>query len=261
MTAQAPEWMAPELWNLAKARVPEAEPVGDPFRAIAYEEGDHTDWQVSLEAGKCYIFTGVGDQTVEEMYLGLFDLEDEDVAEEKESPARVAIEWCAQVPGVYKLRGEVSEGHGHYNVGVFVNPRGAGISPGPTPAPVEPPPEQPDPVAAKDLEKVIKDMAKSEAAGAEQIGDFFGGSADKTDWYTALDKSKCYWFIGAGDDSISSLHLYLWDPSDKRITANKSETNTVSVGHCPDTSGMFHFQAKVDAGEGNYKVGVFAKKK
>jgi hypothetical protein len=104
-------------------------------------------------------------------------------------------------------------------------------------------------------------MAKASAPDSERVGDHFAGHADHTDWYVALETGKCYWFIGAGDDDVKELYLYLWDPADKRITANKSENNRVNVGHCPTSSGMYHFQAKVNSGSGKYKVGVFAKKK
>jgi hypothetical protein len=260
MTPTPPDWMEPELVRIAQSLVPEVEQVGQTFKAVAYREDDHMDWMVNLDAGSCYIFTGVGDETVEELTLELRDPEDDDVVDETNAPPRLAMEWCTTVPGLYKLHAKVREGHGHYHAAVFLNPKRG--TPQPAPALVEPEPEpQPQPANKVDLEAAILAMAKSSASGAEQVGDFFEGSADKTDWYTALDSSKCYWFIGAGDDGISELHLYLWDPDDKRITANKSETNRVNVGHCPTVSGMFHFQAKVSSGSGTYKVGVFAKKK
>jgi hypothetical protein len=261
MTPTPPDWMEPELSRIAQSLVPEAQQIGDTLKAVAFEEDDHMEWMVNLEAGSCYIITGVGDQTVEEMTLELKDPEDDDVVDETNAPPRVAMEWCTVMPGLYKLHAQVREGHGHYQAAVFLNPK-RGSAPAPVPAPADPAPAKPKPQPAKtDLEAAIIAMAKSSASGSEQVGDFFEGSADKTDWYTALDSSKCYWFLGAGDDSISELHLYLWDPDDKRITANKSETNRVNVGHCPTVSGMFHFQAKVNAGSGSYKVGVYAKKK
>ena len=35
---------------------------------------------------------------------------------------------------------------------------------------------------------------------------------------------------------------------------------TGSLGHCPTVAGMYKFQAKVQSGSGDYKVGVYAKK-
>lgn len=264
LTPAPPEWFEAELTKIATGVAPQAEPVSDAFKAVAFKEDDRTDWRIELAPGACYVFVGIGDQTAEELYLNLFDPEDDRVEKKKESPARVAMEYCVEKPGLHRIEGKVTEGHGHYAVQVFVNPARGNAPPvaAPPPRPTPSPAGEPAPTAAPaDLEGAIKALAKSEAQGAEQIGDFFTGSADKTDWYTALDKNKCYWFVGAGDEGVEELHLYLWDPSDERITANKSTQNRVNVGHCPKVSGMFHFQAKVHAGAGTYKVGVFAKKK
>ncbi len=262
LTPTPPEWMDAELDKLATSVAPDAGRISDSFKATAFKEDQYTNWQIELQPGACYVFAGIGDQTAEELYLTLWDPKDDRVERKKQEPARVTMEYCAELPGIYRIQGKVTEGHGHYAVAVYA--RGAAAPPPeplsePTPAPA--PKGKPAPTAPEDLEAVISERAKSEAQGAARIGDFFTGTADKTDWYTALDSSKCYWFIGAGDKGVSELHLYLWDPSDKRITANKSETNQVNVGHCPTVSGMFHFQAKVQAGSGTYKVGVYAKKK
>lgn len=263
MTPNPPDWMGPELYKMAQAVSPGSRPIGDPYKAIAFKEDDKTDWQVNLEPGACYTIVGVADQTSEELRVLVWDPEGDEVMDEEESPARVVGKYCVQKPGLHKIRGIVTEGHGHYHVAVFVD--GApGSAPRPAPAdPGEPgDPGEPQPAAKPtNLEAVITAKAKAEATGATLVGDFFTGTADKTDWYTALEPDKCYWFIGAGDKGVSELHLYLWDPEDKRITANKGPENRVSVGHCPKVGGMFHFQAKVERGAGTYKVGVYARKK
>ncbi len=58
---------------------------------------------------------------------------------------------------------------------------------------------------------------------------------------------------------VKKLSLYIWDPSNKRITENKADSNIATVGHCAKDTGMFKFQAKVHSGSGAYKVGVFEK--
>ncbi len=255
--------METELVRIAQSVAPGAEQIGETFKAIAFREDDLTDWHIELAPGACYVFVGVGDETSEELYLNLWDPTDDRVVKKKESPARVAMEWCVETPGRHRIQGKVTEGHGHYQVAVFINPnRGQplGTTGNPEPTSFAPVAPAPDP-APPQLDQVILRQAKSEAAGAAQLGSFFTGTADKTDWYTALEKGKCYWFIGAGDDTIRELHLYLWNPNDERITANKAATNRVTVGHCPTVSGMFHFQAKVASGDGTYKVGLFAKAK
>jgi hypothetical protein len=253
LTPAPPEWLDTAVQDQAKQAAPGAGQVGDIYKGTAFKEGDHTDWQLTLEGGQCYFFSGAGDQTVEELFLYLWDPGGSRVATERGKSPRTILSYCtpSTTPGLYKLQAKVEEGHGHYAVGIFSK---AAPTPAPAPAPAP---------AAKgpDLGKVVDDMAKATAPEAERVGEHFSGEADKTDWYVALETGKCYWFIGAGEEDVKELWLYLWDPAEKRITVNKSENNRVTVGHCPTSGGMYHFQAKVNSGEGKYKVGVFAKKK
>jgi hypothetical protein len=87
------------------------------------------------------------------------------------------------------------------------------------------------------------------------------GSADVTDWYVALEASKCYWFFAVGDQGVERLSLFLWDPNGDRVADSKSETAEVELGHCPKTGGMFHVQAKVASGSGRYGMSVYGKTK
>lgn len=128
--------------------------------------------------------------------------------------------------------------------------------------PPPPPPEpEPTPEPRVDLDARVARLAATSAAGAERVGNFYEGSSDKTDWYVALEKGTCYWLVGAGDDDVDELYLYLWSPGNQRLGESKSESSEVTLGHCPTASGMHHFQAKVSAGSGRYKVGVYAKAK
>jgi hypothetical protein len=255
LTPTPPEWLDTAVHEQAKQVSPDSEQVGDVYKATAYREGDRTDWQLSLEASQCYFFSGAGDQTVEELSLYLWDPSGSRVATERGDGPRTVLSYCTPptMPGLYKFQAKIEEGHGHYAVAVYGKAAPAPVAV-PVPAPVAAP-------AGPDLGKIVDDMAKASAPQAERVGEHFSGEADKTDWYVALETGKCYWFIGAGDDEVDELWLYLWDPQDKRITVNKSENNRVTVGHCPTSSGMYHFQAKVNSGEGKYKVGVFSKKK
>jgi hypothetical protein len=246
----APDWMEPQVSQQATAAAPGSTPVGTVLKSVAYEEDEETKWPVMLEPNKCYVFSGIGDQGVQELFLELDDPQGDRAVRLKNDTPRVVIEHCTTMGGSYQLMGKVTEGSGHYMVGVFLKPGGPAVPP--------PPPAEPVPVAV-DLGKIIDGLAAKH--GAERVGDFFAGNADETDWYAALETGKCYFLIGAGDDGVSKLSLYLWDPQDKRITQNKSETNQVELGHCPTASGMYHFQAKVHSGSGAYKVGVYAKAK
>lgn len=258
-TPTAPEWMETELIEQVQRRAPDAVAVSPVFAAVAYDEDEFTRWDVTLQQGYCYYFSGVGDPNVDELQLALFDAEDDEVAEdERDDPARVVIEYCPEVSGPYQLMAKVTDGAGHYLAGVFgVAKDGA---PPPQASTASPPPPAPAP-AGDDLEGRIEKLAGASAPDADRVGDYFQGSSAKTDWYVALEQGKCYWFIAAGEPSIEKLSLYLWDPNDKRQEHNPSETNEVTIGYCPTIGGMHHFQAKVEGGEGAYMVGVYVKVK
>jgi hypothetical protein len=250
MTPTPPEWLDTAVTEQAMAVTPNSHLIGQMLKGTAYDEDELQQWQIPLEANKCYQFSGAGDQTVQELYINVWDPTGDRIAKQKNDSPRVMTAYCTKLAGLYKVEGKVTEGYGHFAIGIFTDGAGA-----------PPPPPEPAAPAAADLGKIVDDMAKASAPDATRVGEHFSGSTDKTDWYVALETGKCYWFIGAGADSISELYLYLWDPKDKRITANKSENNRVTVGHCPTSSGMYHFQAKANSGDGKYKVGVFAKKK
>lgn len=239
----------------AEQQAPGSELVGSIYKGVAPKEDQGQKWGVPLEVGKCYWFSGVGDTaTAEKLYLLLRDPKDDKVASESEEPPRVMMKHCPEVAGMFQIEGKVTEGYGHFAIGVYATDAPKAPPPAAEPAaPPEPPGE--------DLAKIIEEMAASSAAGATRVGELFTGSAAETDWYVQLEVDKCYWLIGAGVKDINELYLYLWDPAETRITANKSETNRVTVGHCPTKPGMYHFQAKVNSGSGEYKVGVYAKKK
>ena len=116
------------------------------------------------------------------------------------------------------------------------------------------------PRAAEDpLIAVIKRLAGENAPGAAQVGNFFRGSDEKTDWHIEMEVGKCYWIIGAGGGKIEELSLYLWDPADERVTQNTDSKTNSTIVHCPPDPGMYKFQAKASEGSGPYVVGVFAK--
>lgn len=252
-----PAWLVTVVQDQAAQNAPGAELVGNIYQGVAYEQGDTTDWSVPLEAGKCYWFSAAGDQGIERLYLSLYDPEDDRVEREKPDSPRVMLAYCPEMAGMHRVEALAKRGRGHFHMGVYAKPA-AGAAPAPGTAAKPQPTGAP---AAADLGAICDEEAKTAAPGATRVGNHFSGNADETDWYTALEAGKCYWFIGVGGSGINQLWLFLWDPDDKRITANKAETNKVTVGHCPDKAGMYHFQAKIGAGSGDYKVGVYVKDK
>lgn len=254
-----PPWLPGVVQEQALAQAPDAQLVGNLYQAVTDGDADRTDWNVTLEQGKCYWLSGAGDQGIEELALYLWDPEGDKVDKLKSKTNKVILAHCPTVSGLFKFQAKVLEGRGHYQVGIYAKAAPEGGAP--TAAPTATPTAAPAPVA--DLGAACDADAKAAAPEAARVGNHFTGTADETDWYTQLDADKCYWLIGRGSDGVKELWLYLWGPGtpETRITANKAESNKVVVGHCPDKAGMYHFQAKVGSGSGEYAVGLYAKKK
>jgi hypothetical protein len=223
--------------------------------------GPKTDWQTVLESGKCYWFSGVAGAGVKKLAMYLWapgaNAFTPRVADAKPAGSAGTMAYCAQASGMYHVQAKI-QGSGTYAVGVFAK---AGPPPSEAPA-AEAPPAKKGP----DLAALIEKEARSAAPGATRVGDFFDGKADRigradmTDWSTSLEVGKCYWIIGVGaPGDIKELALFLWGPNNKRITESKATSNKAMIGHCPTTPGMFKVQAKIGSGNGDFKVGIYAK--
>ena len=248
-----PTWLDAKLDEQAKTVAPSGQRVGDTYRGVAHKNDDRIDWTVQLDDQHCYWLSGHGDENVAKFSLYAFDPADKRIDSKRSGSASAMLKICPQTPGPWRIQGKVSEGYGHFGMAVYA------VEAAPKPA-APPPPAAPAP--PPDLAQAIESQASSAAPGAERVGNYFDGKNDFTDWFTPLEAGNCYWFIGAGENGkVKKLSIYLWDPSNKRLSENRSESNQSMVGHCPTTAGMYKFEAKVESGSGAYKVGVFSKKK
>jgi hypothetical protein len=208
--------------------------------------GGSQEFRVQLDADHCYWFGGATNEMGQTISLVVQDPKGAEVASEKGKSTDALLEYCPATDGVFKLQSKLAH-HGQFSVAVY---QGTRLSPAASPTGD----------AGQTPEALIAKEALAAAPGAKQVGTFYEGTADQTSWSTALTKGKCYWFIGAGTPGkTKKLWLYLWDPTNSRITENKGESNVVTTGHCAKQTGMFKFQAKVYSGSGPYKVAVFEK--
>lgn len=233
----------------ARSSANEGERVGDTLRGVAHRDDASTDWRIQLDEGQCYWFGYAGDAGVQKFSMYIWDPKDKRLDSARGKPPQGIFTHCAETSGIYRLQGKVSEGAGHYAVVVYKT-KGAEKKPEPAKAP-EP---------TSDLAATIEKKAAQAAAGAKRSGDFVEGTAETTELYTAMEAGKCYWIVAAGEPGkVKKLFLYLWDPKSKRVTENKSDSETTMVGHCAKESGMYKYQLKVDSGSGPYKAAIYVK--
>lgn len=65
LTAAPPDWMESATLEEARKLAPEATVVDPVYPAVAYKSGQLTQWQLHLKQGHCYLFSAVGDESVE----------------------------------------------------------------------------------------------------------------------------------------------------------------------------------------------------
>jgi hypothetical protein len=217
--------------------------------AFVKNTAEKTDWMSPLEVGKCYWFSGVGGPGVKKLALFLWGPDGKRITEVKSPGPSATLAFCPPFGGMFHLQAKI-QGGGPYVVGTYVGSAQQALPPPPA-------------VAGIDLGGIIDQQAQTGAVGAHRVGGFLegaGGAMAHTDWPTALEAGRCYWFIGAGTPgAVKQLALYLWGPDGKRVTESKHAGPTPVIGHCPTAPGMYKVQAKIASGSGAYKVGVFVK--
>ena len=196
-----------------------------------------TEWMVPLEAGRCYWFGYAADPGVERFSFYIWDPANHRADTERNRPGQGVVSYCPTVNGMHRLQGKAASGAGHFAVVAYAKQ-------GAVPAP------------PLDLVATIEAQAAAAAPGAARIGEFYSGSAETSDWVTAMEAGKCYWIIGQASRARSKALFVPLGPRNSRRQESRSDSRTSMVGYCAREPGMYKFQAKVYSGSGPYKVGV-----
>jgi hypothetical protein len=247
VTATPSPQVEADVTSQATTAAPGAQMVGQLYRGVAMKKGEFSDFHVELESGKCYYFSGAGDDGVAQLGLYLWDPANHRTTSDRSKGHTSFIQYCATATGTFKVEEKVLAGAGHYAFAIYSKD-------------APPPPPKPEAPKEPTLEDMITDDANAEAPGATLQGDYLSADNGKTEWSLLLEKGKCYWFIGAGDKKIDDFYIYLWDPANKRIGESKASARKASYGHCPKEGGMFKVQVKTDTSKAVFKLGVFVKK-
>lgn len=120
--------------------------------------------------------------------------------------------------------------------------------------------ETPDPK----LESMINQQAETAAPGSEMVTKtLFRGigydKGDSQDFRVELQAGQCYVFVGAADETVGALQLFLWDPSESRVESDRSKKREALMQYCPKETGTFKLQGKIGKGAGHFAIGVFGK--
>ena len=272
--AQISGLLRSQLEQSATQKAPGMEPVGAATGGFLGSRQSLTQY-VTMQAGRCYSILGIGGQGVNDLDLVLYNPNGKRVASDIGFDPTPSLQHCAQWPGAYKLTATVKRGGGEIAVQVYTA-GGATAAPPADPAsqggagmpPPDPSLQPKAPAAAATpgsdpLNMHVDGQAAALAPGSHRVGELFAGFGDKgakNDWYVPLDGGSCYTFVAAGGAGVQFLSQYLWDPTGKRVSDNRSHSPESVMGYCATMPGPYHLQAKVEKGSGEFRVGVYAKK-
>jgi len=141
---------------------------------------------------------------------------------------------------------------------VAATKKAAASSPAKSPPPAATPPKSHDELSGR-----VEKRGASVVAGGHRVGAIYRGAAaeegGRSDWFVDLEGGHCYTFVGEGADNVKKLYLYLWGPKGRRLQSTREDTSHAQMSYCTAFPGNYHFQAKVDDGAGEYRVGIYTK--
>ncbi len=268
--AQPSDLLRSQLAQSAAVKAPGTQPVGAPFGGFLGSRQSITQY-VTMQAGRCYTILGVGGQGVADLDLALFNPNGKRVASDIGFDPTPSLQHCAAWPGAYRLEATVKRGAGEIAVQVFAAGGSSVVVPPPPVGGDGMPPPDPSlqahaqaaaPAGGDALAAHVDNQAATLAPGSRRVGELFAGMADKgrkNDWFGPLDGGRCYTFIAAGGAGVLFLSQFLWDPSGRRVSDNKSKSAESVMGFCTAMPGPYHLQAKIERGAGEFRVGVYAR--
>jgi hypothetical protein len=119
------------------------------------------------------------------------------------------------------------------------------------------------PPAHDDLAARVEKQGAAAVSGGHRVGALYRGAAaeegGRSDWFVPLEGGHCFIFVGEGGAGVNKLYLYLWGPGGRRLQSTREDTPHARMGYCTAFPGTYHVQAKVDDGQGEYRLGVYSK--
>lgn len=108
--------LGPAVEKMAKSVAPGAKKVGEFYASDA----EISDWYTPFSKGDCYWVVGVGEDSIDELFLYLWDPDDDRVTQSRAKDHKASIGHCAKRDGMYHIQTKINDGDGHYKVGVYV---------------------------------------------------------------------------------------------------------------------------------------------
>jgi hypothetical protein len=105
--------------RLARSSAPGTKRMGDLYAGHGNDGGQHSDWWVTLEAGRCYDFVTTGGDGVERMFVYLWGPRGRRVTDRGEGSPGVSVHYCANATGSYHFQAKLAGGRGDFKMGIY----------------------------------------------------------------------------------------------------------------------------------------------
>ncbi|MCA1665719.1 MAG: PEGA domain-containing protein, partial [Myxococcales bacterium] len=171
------------------------------------------------------------------------------------APAKAAAAATSAKPGEPVDPYANASGNGNGGTSAAAKNPSASATPSP---PAATPPRSNDELSGR-----VEKRGASVVPGGHRLGAIYRGAAagegGRSDWFVDLEGGHCYTFVAEGADNVKKLYLYLWGPKGRRLQSAREDSAHAQMSYCTAFSGNYHFQAKVDDGQGEYRVGIYTK--
>ena len=111
--------VAAAVEHLAQNSAPGSKRVGGFYAGHGDDDGQHSDWWVTLEGGRCYDFVTTGGNGVERMYVYLWGPNGKRATDRREGSPGVVLHHCATVGGSYHFQAKLAGGKGEFRMGIY----------------------------------------------------------------------------------------------------------------------------------------------
>jgi hypothetical protein len=110
------------------------------------------------------------------------------------------------------------------------------------------------------LQQQLAAFQQSAAPGQVAASPLFAGVLQKgqaQSYTVAREGARCYAILGLGGAGVRQLELWLFDPTNRKVEAEKHEGATPQLHYCADWPGNYRVQAQVKQGAGEIVVQAF----
>ncbi|MBX3246448.1 MAG: hypothetical protein KF901_04625 [Myxococcales bacterium] len=222
------------------------EPLGSRSQ-VSLGEGETREFDVEVEADKCYAMVAVGDGAVRDLDLFLLDSNGRMLDRDEGDDTRAIVRVCSERAGTYKMRVKMTSGSGAFVYHAYRWPRGT---------------RGPFGLRGLSWVRFAEVTQLLSIDGFEPDPNFEhgegrlrrqGASANHS---IDLPAGACYAVVAVGGDGVIDLGLRLSSGSNV-VAADSSRDAMPDVRYCTSSAGSYRVDISAEAGSGTYFYQVF----